>query len=281
MRDDEKYPFLKSLKDKYRLVILNDITFEERLAIKITPLLFLFIALIVGFFMIFITFLLFSYTPLKEYVPGKTNVEVKEEVISLSVKVDSLVNLLEGRDLYIESLKRILSGESPTEEIIENNSYDLPKIEDLETSNNDSLFRKKIEKKSSGDYIQVSNEKSIYFFPPVLGDFTQGYSIRLNHLGVDIVAKKGSLISSVADGRVILSDWTQGGGLTINIQHSDGFLSVYQHNSELLKNVGDVVKIGEAIAVIGNSGELTSGPHLHFELWKNGESLNPINYINF
>ena len=114
MRDDEKYPFLKSLKDKYRLVILNDITFEERLAIKITPLLFLFIALIVGFFMIFITFLLFSYTPLKEYVPGKTNVEVKEEVISLSVKVDSLVNLLEGRDLYIESLKMILSGESPT-----------------------------------------------------------------------------------------------------------------------------------------------------------------------
>ena len=107
------------------------------------------------------------------------------------------------------------------------------------------------------------------------------YNKQAKHFGIDIVSKRGSIISSVSDGVVVASDWTKETGFVIAVQHSGGFLSFYKHNSILLSDVGDYVKKGDPIAVIGNSGELTSGPHLHFELWKNGESVDPENYISF
>lgn len=281
MSDNKKNRFLQKLKNKYRLVILNDVTFEERIVIIITPLLILFISLVVSFFMIFSTFLLFSYTPLKEYVPGKTSLETQKELISISLQVDSLITLVEARDLYIKNLKIILNGGVPVEKEEGLDVEDTIKTEDLESSNNDSLFREKIEEKSSGDYINNSKNTSIHFFSPVSGEFTQEYSISKKHFGVDLVTKKDAIISSVADGKIVLSDWTRGGGFIISVQHANGFLSIYKHNSKLLKELGDFVSAGDPIAVVGSSGELTSGPHLHFELWKNGKSVNPIHYILF
>ena len=281
MTDNSKYHFFKKLKNKYRLVVLNDGTFEERIVVKITPLLVLSFFLLVSCLLIFTTFLLFSYTPLKEYVPGKTTLETQKELISMSTKLDSLVIVVDSRDLYIDNLKKILSGEEINDLSHENKTKDLNKKLNLSVSIEDSLFRLKVEKKSSGDYIEKFNDQDIFFLPPVNGNFTQKYNKKKGHYGVDIVSKEGSVINAIYEGVVVSSDWTKESGFVIAIQHTEGFLSYYKHNSKLLKEVGDIVMKGDPIAIIGNSGELTSGPHLHFELWKNGESINPENYITF
>lgn len=281
MTDNVKNSFLRKLKNKYRLVILNDGTFEERIVIKITPLLVLSLSLIVSLILVFTTFLLFSFTPLKEYVPGKTTVETHKELVEMATKVDSLIILIEGRDLYVDNLRTILNGG----EVVENKSKieenSIENITNLGVSKKDSLFRVRVEEKSSGDYISISSSVNNYFLSPLKGDLIDKYNKQKKHFGVDIISKKGSVINSVSDGVVVTSDWTKETGFVIAIQHSEGFLSFYKHNSVLLKEVGDYVKQGEAIAVIGNSGELTYGPHLHFELWKNGESIDPENYISF
>ena len=281
MAKNSKYRFFKKLKNKYLLVILNNETFEERIVLKITPLLVLSVMLVIGFLMVVSTFLLFSYTPLKEYVPGKTTQETQKDLITMSLKVDSLVVLLERRDLYIENLKTILTGDVPVSEKEIKRSDVIEENIDLEKSGKDSLFRIKIEKETTGDYISISSNNTIHFLPPLVGNFTEKYNKGKRHFGVDLVSTEGSIINSIADGIVVINNWTKETGFVIGVQHSDGFLSFYKHNSKILKDVGDFVKIGEGIAVIGNSGELSSGPHLHFELWKNGESINPENYIIF
>jgi len=281
MAKNSKYRFFKKLKNKYLLVILNNETFEERIALKITPLLILSVMLVIGFLMIISTFLLFSYTPLKEYVPGKTTQETQKDLITMSLKVDSLVVLLERRDLYVENLKTILAGDVPVSEKEVKISDVIEENIDLEKSEKDSIFRIKIEREANGDYISISSNNTIHFLTPLVGSFTEKYNKEKSHFGVDLVSTEGSIINSIADGIVVINNWTKETGFVIGVQHSDGFLSFYKHNSKILKDVGDFVKIGEGISVIGNSGELSSGPHLHFELWKNGESINPENYIIF
>ena len=199
----------------------------------------------------------------------------------MSLKVDSLVVLLERRDLYVENLKIILNGDVPVSEKEIKNSDIIEENIDLEKSEKDSLFRIKIERETNGDYISISSNNTIHFLPPLVGNFTEKYNKEKRHFGVDLVSTEGSIINSIADGVVVTNNWTKETGFVIGVQHSDGFLSFYKHNSKNLKDVGDFVKIGEGISVIGNSGELSSGPHLHFELWKNGESINPENYILF
>jgi len=281
MAKNSKYRFLRKLKNKYLLVILNDETFKERITLKITPLLVLLIMLVIGFLMILSAFLLFSYTPLKEYVTGNPTQETRKDLVTMSLKVDSLVVLLERRDLYVENLKTILNGDVPVSEKEIKNSSVLEENIDLENSEKDSLFRIKIERETNGDYISISSNNTIHFLPPLVGNFTEKYDKEKSHFGVDIVSTEGSIINSIADGIVVINNWTKETGFVIGVQHSDGFLSFYKHNSKIFKNVGDFVKIGEGIAIIGNSGELSSGPHLHFELWKNGKSINPENYIIF
>ena len=281
MTDNSKYRFLRKLKNKYRLVILNDGTFEERVVIKITPLLVLSMALVISLLLVFTTFLLFSFTPLQEYVPGKTKLETHKELVKMATKVDSLVSLIEGRDVYVNNLKTILNGGQIIEiekETLENSAENTLV---LDVSPEDSLFRLRVEEKSSGDYISVSSEVNNYFLRPLKGELIDKYNKQTKHFGIDILSKRGSIVNSVSEGVIVTSDWTKETGFVIAVQHSGGFLSFYKHNSSLLKEVGDYVKKGEPIAVIGNSGELTSGPHLHFELWKNGESVDPENYISF
>ena len=281
MAKNSKYRFLRKLKNKYRLVILNDGTFEERIVIKITPLLILSIAFVISFLMVFSAFLLFSHTPLKEYIPGKTTQETQNNLIVMSKKVDSLNVLLEKRDLYIKNLKIILNGGSPVSKTENNNSQVIDKNIDLEKTKNISLFETKFREKANGDYFSTSSADIIHFFPPLVGIITEKYNCNNNHFGIDIVDVKESVINSISEGIVVISNWTKETGFVIGVQHSNGFLSFYKHNSKNLKEIGDFVKRGEGIAIIGNSGELSSDTHLHFELWKNGESVNPENYIIF
>ena len=281
MTDNTKYRFFRKLKNKYRLVILNDGTYEERIGIKITPLLVLSVLFVVSLILVFTTFILFSFTPLKEYVPGKTKIETHKELVKIATKVDSLVLLLDGRDVYVDNLITILNGG----EVMENERSPLKNevgnMRSLDVSKEDSLFRLRVEEKSSGDYISVSPRVNNYFLSPLKGMVIDKYNKQNKHFGVDIISGDGSIINSVSEGVVVTSNWTKETGFVIAVQHSGGFLSFYKHNSVLLKEVGDYVNRGDPIAVIGNSGELTSGPHLHFELWKSGESVDPENYISF
>jgi len=281
MLDNKINKLLKKLRNKYRLVILSEGTFEERISVKLTPLLVLSISLIIIVFMFFSTYLLFAFTSLQEYVPGKTSKETKKELLDVSIKVKELENGLNVSQIYIENLKRILTGGDPLDiqnnKEIENVSSDV----NFKSSEEDSLFRIKIEEKEKGDFINKGIGSELYFYIPLKGDITEIFSIEKNHFGVDVVAKENEFIKSVADGKVVISSWTNETGYVIGIQHLNGYLSLYKHNSKLIKEVGDYVMGGESVAVIGNTGELTSGPHLHFELWKNGEVINPEDFINF
>ena len=281
MTDNNKYNFFRKLQNKYRLVILNDGTFEERTSVRTTPLLIISIAFLISLIMIILIFVLLSFTPLKEYVPGKTDLETQKTLTEMSLRVDSLIVLLKGRDLYVDNLRTILNGGVPKNEITEVKIKNNDVKPDLSNTVNDSLFRITVEEKLNGDYISTSSDKGGVFFSPISGVFTEKYDQKKGHFGIDIICKENEFIRSIADGIVIINDWTKETGFVVGVQHNDGFLSLYKHNSKLLKEVGDVVKTGESISVVGNSGELTSGPHLHFELWRNGVSLNPENYILF
>ena len=278
MVKNSKYYFFRRLTKKYRLAILNDGTFEERIVLKITPLLVISITLVFGFLVI-----LSSFGIINSFKEDGNTTQKTQDIIKNYRTVDSLKLRIEKTDLYVENLKIILSGgviggdsnvDFKNVDIIEENI-------NLEKTKNDDLFRIKMERKSHGDYISNSYNNTVCFFIPLSGTFTEKYNVGKNHFGIDVVSVEGSIINSIADGVVVINNWTKETGFVIGVQHSDGFLSFYKHNSKILKNVGDYVKSGEGISVIGNSGELSSGPHLHFELWKNGESVNPENYIVF
>ena len=278
----EKY--WSKLLHKYRFVIMTDSSFEEKLSLKLSRLnVFAFVGIFV-FVCFFSALLLISYTPLSEYVPGKSSSEVQKNLIELSLKYDSLENILHNRAIYLENINTLISGGEPIVLAESNNSASKKEDEIIfEKSKEDSLLRLVVEAedKSSVYVKSVSDNNYLVFFTPLAGLISDAYNSKTKHFGVDLVAKDKSRISSVLDGTVIISHWTSETGYVIAIQHKNDYVSLYKHNSLLLKEVGDFVNFGDHIAVIGNSGELSSGPHLHFELWHKGSPVNPENYISF
>ena len=287
MRDkNNSEKFWARLAKKYRFVIMTDSSFEERFSLKLSKLsffIFLFSSIIVCCFLVLV---LITQSPLKNYIPGKSNKEVQQQLISLSLQADSLLFALKKRDLYLNNISSILKGESlvfEEKKIAATKTDSFAASSLFETSFSDSLFRLKVESKEKGSiYInEVLEKNSIFFFKPLNGIITDPFSQKNKHFGVDLVAKEKSRISSVLDGVVVVSHWTSETGYVIAIQHQNNYLSLYKHNSLLLKEVGDYVVAGEHVAVIGNSGELTTGPHLHFELWYNGVAVDPEKFIAF
>ena len=278
----EKY--WSKLLHKYRFVIMTDSSFEEKLSVKLSRLNVLAFAGIIVFVCFFSTLILISYTPLSEYVPGKSSAEVQKGLIALSLKSDSLESILLKRAVYLENINNIISGNELINPI---EGEDItPKQEGeivFEKSKEDSLLRVSVEAEDKSSlYIKsVSENNYLMFFTPLTGLISDGYNSKTKHFGVDLVAKEKSRISSVLDGTVIISHWTSETGHVIAIQHKNDYISLYKHNSLLLKEVGDFVNAGDHVAIIGNSGELSSGPHLHFELWHKGTPVNPENYISF
>ena len=228
--------------------------------------------------------LLIAYTPLSEYVPGKSSIEVQKSLIELNIKSDSLEAILANRSIYLENINKIINGEElvTPENYAEKMNTQIPVS--FEKSKEDSLFRVKVEAEDKSSIYKKdnpSNNTTLMFFTPLTGLISDGYNNKTKHFGIDLVAKEKSRISSVLEGTVIISHWAYETGYVIGVQHKNDYLSFYKHNSVLLKSVGDYVNAGDHIAIIGNSGELSSGPHLHFELWHKGIPVNPENYISF
>ena len=285
MRDKEgEEKYWSKLLHKYRFVIITDSSFEEKLSLTLSKLNVFAFAGIFVFVCFFSALLLIAYTPLSEYVPGKSSSEVQKNLIELSLKSDSLEVVLLNRALYLKNINNIISGNeliTPTE----SNSPASEKEDEIifEKSKEDSLLRLVVEAEDkSSIYVKsVSDNNYPLFFTPISGLISDAYNSKIKHFGVDLVGKEKSRISSVLDGTVIISHWTSETGYVIAIQHENDYISLYKHNSLLLKEVGEIVTAGEHVAVIGSSGELSSGPHLHFELWRKGAPVNPEDYISF
>ena len=268
---------------KYRFVIMAADSFEEKLSVKLSRLnIFAFGGFLV-FFCFFSTILLITNSPLAEYVPGKETAEVQQELLVLRTKSDSLLSALETKDVYLQNIRNIINGDKLIAPKIINATRN-PEFEIyFENSIEDSLLRVDVESEDKGT-IRTNNEDNnelLMFFPPINGVITDGVNLKTKHFGIDLVAKEKTRISAVLEGVVIISHWTSETGYVIGIQHKNDYLSLYKHNSILLKSAGDFVNIGDPIAIIGNSGELSSGPHLHFELWHQGIPVNPEEYILF
>jgi murein DD-endopeptidase MepM/ murein hydrolase activator NlpD len=278
--------FKQKLINKYRLVILNEDTFEEKLSFKLTIMnVFVFgtlfsVLLIVG------TIFLISFTSLREYIPGYSSTKLKREATQLVYKVDSLNQVLEVNNVYIQKVKELLTGEIKEVQFDKDSVLSALKLNkdsmNFEPSDIDLEFRQDVE---TADRFSIFNEATksadIVFFSPVKGIVTDGYSLKNKHFAIDIAVKKGTPVKSVADGTIIFAEWTIETGYVVIVEHSKGFISVYKHNTALHKQQGDMVKSGEVIASAGDMGELSTGPHLHFELWNEGYPVNPVNYIDF
>jgi len=275
--------FWKKALNKYRFVIMTDDSFEEKFSLKTNRLnVFLFLSFFT-LFCVVATFILITNTSLREFVPGKESEDVQREIISLVLRSDSLMSRLENQQLYFENFKTIIGGKIPLDSSITIDNKNIEKKPSFEGSVEDSLLRILVESNETGMINLKNNVKNelFAFFTPVLGVVSDTFNLKAKHFGIDLVAKENSRISSVLDGVVVISDWNPQTGYVIGVQHKNGFLSLYKHNSMLLKFVGNYVNAGEHIAVIGNTGEFSSGPHLHFELWLDGVAVNPKNYILF
>lgn len=297
MHTEGKKKWLIKLKNKYRLVIMNDDTFEEKLSFRLSRL-NVFVAIgATSIFLIFATTFIIAFTPLREYIPGYTNLKLNKESYNNLLKIDSLENEVRSRELYFKNLKLILSGQAIIDSVTPYTKDTSKKYSNITIikSKEDSILRKQIESEnkydlSSQDLTLENNTTNqninssisgFFYFTPLKGLVINGFDASKNHYGIDIAGKKNDVIKSVLNGTVIFSNWTLETGYIIGIQHQHNLISVYKHNSALLKKTGDYVKAGDAIAFIGNSGELSSGPHLHFELWYNGSPVNPKDYITF
>jgi len=287
MANKQKRTRREKLRDKYRLIIYNDNTFEEvwfmRLSrlnlISLTSLLF--IAIVAGLFAII------AYTGIRELIPGYPDGNMRRAIITNAIRLDSLENEIRIRDQYFATLNALVAGEEPDNMIAMGDTA--AEVGDIQfsTSVEDSILRMQIEEEEQYNLLVMDQDDfpsglpGIHFFAPLRGMVTNSFNASENHFGTDVVAAPNEVVKATLDGTVILASWTVETGYVLQIQHKNNLISVYKHNAELLKKVGNVVKAGDAIAIIGNSGELTTGPHLHFEIWHNGTPVDPEQFIVF
>jgi len=268
----------------FRLAIINDNSLEEVFNIKFSraKLLWLTAAILLVISVIFV--LLLGYTPLRNLIPGKSKTHVQNELIMMIQKADSLEKSLGNYSLYTKNLKKVLSDSVSLDSVQDlfREGFTVKEF-DFKPSVEDSILRAEVEAEESISLNSNLKEKKLnsFFIKPVDGLITEGFNKKIGHFGVDVVSKKGAFISSVDDGMVLFSSWTHEFGYVLVIKHQNSFISFYKHNSEVFKSKGDYVKSGETIAIIGNSGKYSTGPHLHFELWKGSSPVNPVNYILF
>ncbi len=285
----EKMPgkLFHKLTHKYRMVLLNEDTFEEVGNLRLTRLNLIALVGIVFILLVAITYTLIAFTSIRELIPGYPDAAMRQHIRTNAMKLDSLEYEQAIRDQYFTNLKRIISGEVP--ELYLNDTTGMADSRNINfiRSTNDSLLRQQVEAEeqfrlSVLDESQVNrNLYDMHFFTPVKGMITRSFSPSDGHFGIDLVSAPNEPVKAVLDGTVTMSTWTLETGYVIQVQHDYELISAYKHNATLFKIVGQKVAAGDAIAIVGNSGELTTGPHLHFELWHNGVPLDPVDYIVF
>ncbi len=291
--------WVQKMQVPYRLVVMNNETFKEVGSYKLT-LLNLYIALCTLLFIgAALVFVLIFFTPVKRLVPGYQDIKGHSEFIRVERRLRNLEQEVNAYKEYTTRFTKLLNGPEEAGSTTESNKAPNPPVfvdEDIPTTTstlpnflpeglakNTSTARKEAQEVTT---IPIAVDESqllysTYLVPPASGEISAGFAPEKKHYGTDILAPKNTPIKAAMDGYVISSDWTVETGNSIGIQHANNIITFYKHNSQLLKKAGDFVKAGEAIAIIGNTGTLSSGPHLHFELWFQGKPLDPANYVRF
>lgn len=282
------------LRDKYRLIILNEDSFEEKVSVRLSRLNVFIIIGMLAIILIFLTTYLIAFTPLREFIPGYSDAGVQKELYELQLKADSIELAVSQKDKFIENMHRVLNGEvldtvykpTTTADSATRVYYDRISIS---KSREDSMLRAEYEKENLYN-IRPANEtgnsrkaslSTISFFTPVKGIITNHFDASKGHYGIDIASARNESVKAAYDGIVFFSEWTSETGNVIAIQHPGNIVSVYKHNAVLLRKQGAFVRAGESIAIVGDTGELSTGPHLHFELWINSASVDPELYMTF
>ena len=277
--------FWKDIKFKYKLTIINENTLEEVVGLHVSKLNGLSVLLSVLAVLFLIAALIITFTPLRNYLPGYMNSEVREQVVENALKADSLQQLVERQNLYIMNIQDIFRGTVKTDTVYSMDSLtQLRKDSLMERTQRESDFRKQYEETEKYNLTSITARpevEGLIFYRPTRGMISSSFDADKRHYGTDIAANPGESILATLDGTVILSTYTAETGYVIELQHNQEFISIYKHCGSLLKHEGESVKGGEAIALVGNTGQLTTGPHLHFELWHKGRAVNPEVYIVF
>ncbi len=286
VKSKKKKSLRKKLFNKNRLVLLNEDTFEERFSLRLNLMNVFVLITVVSIIMLTLTTYVIAFTPLREYIPGYSSPKLNTQVMELTVKSDSLQNVLQYNQAYIESIKKVLLGQVRPEEVDKDSliATEILRITDADfiPSDADSLLRKEVAEEDKYNVFERAEQKvDLVLFSPVKGHITNGFNIKEKHYAVDVALANGTPIKSIANGTVIFAEWTPTNGNTIIINHPEGIMSVYKHCQSLTKSQGDIVRSGEVIGTAGNSGTQSTGVHLHFELWKNGYPVDPTNFIDF
>ena len=278
--------FLKRIFNDYKVVISSEDTFEEKLSFKANKINAFIIMLLYSIILIAFTISIVFFTQLREMVPGYSSSDLLNRAIYLTKKTDSLEQQIALNNKFYKSIEDVLSGNvdefiSRDELSIDSNLISTD-IFTISPNLQDSILRQYVENE---DKFNLTNNELVIenkmFFSPIKGEITQSFNFNENHFAIDIAADIGTPVKSVLDGKIIFSEWSLETGYVVVIDHGENIISVYKHNSKTLKEQNDFVQAGEVIAYSGNQGNLSSGPHLHFELWKNGTPIDPEPLLNF
>lgn len=278
--------FISRLINSYKIVVSNEETFEEKLSFRTNKINVFFVLFLYSILLIVFTISIVFFTQLREMVPGYSSTDLLNQAIYLTKKTDSLENELELNNKFYKSIESVLSGRA--DEIIYKDTLVLDNnLEDSEQqavfpNSEDSILRRYVENEDK--FNLTKNELVIenkMFVSPIKGEITQQFDPSNNHFALDLSADVGTPVKAVLDGKIIFSEWSVDTGYVLIVDHGDNIISVYKHNSKSLKEQNMFVKAGEVIAYSGNQGALSTGPHLHFELWKNGTPINPEPLFNF
>ena len=278
--------FLKRIFNDYKVVISSEDTFEEKFSFKANKINALIIILVYSIILISFTISIVFFTQLREMVPGYSSTDLLNRAIYLTKKIDSLEQQIALNNKFYKSIEDVLSGNIeefvPRDELSVDSSLTNSDFVTVSPNSQDSILRKYVENE---DKFNLTNNELIIenkmFFSPIKGEITQSFNFNENHFAIDIAADIGTPVKSVLDGKIIFSEWSLETGYVVVVDHGENIISVYKHNSKILKEQNDFVQAGEVIAYSGNQGNLSTGPHLHFELWKNGTPIDPEPLLNF
>ena len=277
---------LKKLLNKRRLIILNEDTFEETFSLKLNLMNVFLVATLGAIFLIGITTYIIAFTPLRQYIPGYASTKLKQEATNLAIKSDSLESLVKDNTAYINSIKKVLTGDLEYAKFNKDSIIAAEKqtIDEsaLLASEAESQLQETVKKEDKYNVFESSKPKvSFVLFPPAKGKIIEKYNAKNKHLAIAIALANNTPIKAVATGTIVFADWTPSSGYVVIIRHQDAILSVYKNAGSLTKKQGDTVKSGEVIALAGNSVNPDASISLHFELWKDGFPIDPTQFINF
>lgn len=285
MAKKKKHTLIDKLSERFHILLVNEKTLEKKKVFSSSLVSLVSSSLFTFLLVLSSSFMLIYITPLKEYFRGYTSIELRESALVNSIKLDSLESLYISQSNYIKSIKDLLSGNISFEELDQNSEYieaSSLELEIVKANKEDSLLRALVDEEDKYNAFDLQGERfTTVLFPPVKGTLSSEFDYESKHYGVDIAMPENSPVHSISEGIIVFAEWTSETGFVIIIEHLNGLISIYKHNASIIKSQGDRIDTGEIIAFTGNTGSLTTGPHLHFELWYQGEPVDPVSYIEF